>query len=427
VKPTLDSLEQFGWRFGLETTRALLARLGNPQDKLQFVHVAGSNGKGSTSAFTASFLEHAGYKTGLYTSPHLSDIRERFRINGEWIPQADFRRHTREVLAVCQSVRKKLGHSPTHFEALTAIALCWFREQKADWVVLETGLGGRLDATNIIQYPATCLITPIGLEHQNVLGKTLAKIAREKAGIFKPGCFAATVQPRSEALRVIEREARKKEVELWRGGREFHFTPRRGGFHWEGPGLTRTFRIPGMPDYQVGNAALAVAGIQQLRVQKAAGTERTIQAALSAMRFPGRMEVLGRKPLILLDGAHNPEGARALSAHLRRHYPGKRWIVLNGFLADKDHASFVKSFAPMTDLSIVTEPQSGRAERAVRVQLDWEREGVRSLCVADWEQAIDLALSSSKKSGTPLLITGSLYLAGDCRKKLVGLRGLEKI
>ncbi|HJT24161.1 MAG TPA: bifunctional folylpolyglutamate synthase/dihydrofolate synthase, partial [bacterium] len=195
----LESLEQLGWRFGLETIQALLAELGNPQTSLQVVHVAGSNGKGSTCAFMASFLKHSGYKTGLYTSPHLCDIRERFRINGTWISAVDFNRHCRRVLEACRKVQRKMGHLPTHFEALTAIAFCWFKEQKVDWVVLEVGLGGRLDATNVIASPAVCLIAPVGLEHQNILGKTLEEIAYEKAGILKEGCLAAAVQPHREA------------------------------------------------------------------------------------------------------------------------------------------------------------------------------------------------------------------------------------
>src|ERR1039458_5494099 len=173
----LESLERLGWRFGLQTMQALLAELGHPEFSLKIVHVAGSNGKGSTCAFMASFLRQCGFKTGLYTSPHLGDIRERFRINGAWISRRDFDRHSKKVLKACGEVEKKLGHLPTHFEALSAIAFSWFEEQKTDWVVLEVGLGGRLDATNVVPAPAVALITPISLEHQDILGKTIGKIA----------------------------------------------------------------------------------------------------------------------------------------------------------------------------------------------------------------------------------------------------------
>src|SRR5262249_52784563 len=152
----------------------------------------------------------AGYKTGLYTSPHLCDIRERFRVNGQWIAASDLERHTQKVLAACERVRKQLGHYPTHFEALTAIAFSYFQEQKVDWLVLEVGLGGRLDATNVIEKPAVSLISPIGLEHQAILGKTIAKIAWEKAGIIKPGEFAATVQYKKDAYRVLEKVAKER-------------------------------------------------------------------------------------------------------------------------------------------------------------------------------------------------------------------------
>jgi len=422
----LEFLEQFGWRFGLETIRALLAELGDPQDSLQVVHVAGSNGKGSTCAFMASFLKQAGYKTGLYTSPHLCDIRERFRVNGTWISQSDFNRHTRRVLEACRRVEKKMGHLPTHFEALTAIAFSWFKEQRVDWLVLEVGLGGRLDATNAVPPPALCLIAPIGLEHQNILGGTLGKIAWEKAGILKPGCLAATVQPHREAATRIDRTADEKGASLWLSGRDFHFKKTPQGFAWEGPGLEGRFKLSGLPDYQIPNAALALAGIQLLKAKGVNSDQGLIQTAFSKMRWPGRVEVVSQKPLIVLDGAHNPDAARVLSASLKSRFPGKRWIVLNGFLSDKNYSRFAEIIAPQTALAIVTEPASGRAEKAVNVFKAWEKAGVRSVAVGDWRRALGLALR--KQSSDPsfgLLITGSLYLVGDCRKDLIGIRGLE--
>lgn len=425
----LESLERLGWRFGLETIRTLLGELQDPQLSLRFVHVAGSNGKGSTCAFMASFLKHAGHKTGLYTSPHLSDIRERFRVNGGWIPKADLEKHARRVLDACGRVKMKLGHFPTHFEALTAIAFSWFKEQKVDWVVLEVGLGGRLDATNVIPFPAVALITPVSLEHQEILGRTLGKIASEKAGIIKEGGFAATIQRQPDALKALKRTAKEKSAQLWVGGRDFHFKKERGGFRWEGPGLHRSFTIPGIPDYQIWNASLALAGIQCLQAQGVAAKDGVIERSLLATQWPGRLEVLHRKPFIVLDGAHNPDAARALSSSLKNLYPPKTWIVLNGFLQDKDYGSFARIMKPLTALSIVTEPPSDRQEDGTKVFGEWERAGVRALLVGDWKKALGLALGKLKSSGpsTGLLITGSLYLGGACRQVLVGSKGLEKI
>ena len=428
LKLQLESLEQLGWRFGLQTVQALLDEMGHPELSLKVVHVAGSNGKGSTCAFIASFLKHCGYRTGLYTSPHLCDIRERFRLNGSWISRADFDRHTQRVLRACSKVQKKLGHFPTHFEALTAIAFSWFEEQRVDWVVLEVGLGGRLDATNVIPSPAVSLITPIGLEHQNILGKSLGKIAGEKAGILKEGCLAATVQYHREAAKSIEKIAEEKGAKLWLAGRDFMFRKEPGGFYWEGPGLTRRFRFPCLTDFQMANAALSVAGIQCLEALGLSKEPGVIEKSFVAMRWPGRVEEINRKPLVVLDGAHNPEAARALLTSLKTRYPNRHWIVLNGFLSDKNHRSFAEILAPLTDLSIVTEPFSPRAEKGKRVFQAWENSGVKAILVQDWEKALAFSLSKSKQAkNTGLLITGSLYLVGDCRKKWKGIGDLVKI
>jgi dihydrofolate synthase/folylpolyglutamate synthase len=426
----LESLEKFGWRFGLETTQTLLSFLGNPHSTLRFIHVAGSNGKGSTCAFMASFLKHAGYKTGLYTSPHLCDIRERFRINGIWINQKDFDRHSQVVLKACEKTKRKLGHSPTHFEALTAIAFCWFNEQKVDWVVLEVGLGGRLDATNVIASPVVSLITPIGLEHQSILGKTIQQIAGEKAGIIKPGSFVATVQYRLEALKVIKKKALDQSAEFWASGTEFKCRRTNKGIYWSGPGLNQEIKFPFEGDYQTANAALALAGIQFLRGRGLVQTSvKTIEKSFSLMRWPGRMERIGQKPLVYLDGAHNPDGAEVLASYLKSKYPQRRWIILNGLLKDKDYQAFISHLKSITKLAVITEPNIDRAGNGEAIYKEWEKQGVRSILVKDWKKALGLArmkLNLSDRS-IGLLITGSLYLVGDCRKELVVFKGLEKI
>ena len=426
-KHSLDSLERFGWRFGLETSTALLAELGNPHLSLRCIHVAGSNGKGSTCAFMASFLKHAGYKTGLYTSPHLSYIRERFRMNGLWISKSDFDRHAKRVLEACQKVKRRLGHMPTHFEALTAMAFSWFKEQKVDWVVLETGLGGRLDATNVIPHPALSLITPIGLEHQELLGKTLGKIAWEKAGILKRDCLAATLQTQKEALRVIEKTAGEREVPLWVAGKDFKIKKEGNGFRWEGPGLSKRFKLSSFSDFQMINAGLALAGIQMLRTRGIPGNHQLIQKSLLAARWPGRLEVIWPNPLVVMDGAHNPDAAKVLAAGLRQQFPKKRWIILNGFLKDKDYHLFSQWLEPLCELSIVTEPASVRSEKGESVLGAWEKAGVKPLLVKNWEKALRFALNQQKRYRLPLLITGSLYLIGDCRKALIGTKGLSRI
>jgi dihydrofolate synthase/folylpolyglutamate synthase len=329
-------------------------------------------------------------------------------------------------LTACDNVKKKLGHYPTHFEALTAIAFCYFKEQKVDWVVLEVGLGGRLDSTNVIQNPAVSLITPIGLEHQAILGKTIGKITGEKAGIIKPGEFVATVQYQSEAYEVIEKVAKKQAALLWKAGRDFSYRPTAKGFRWAGPGWEGDIHLSATPRYQMTNAALALAGIQYLRTNDhLVAASSVLQNSFSAMRWPGRVEVVSLKPLILLDGAHNPDGAMELAAYLQKNYAGKKWIVLNGLLKDKDQAAFVKALKPVTALAVVTEPNIDRAENGETVFAHWENQGSRALLVKDWERALTLA--RSKANGIGLLVTGSLYLVGDARRVLVGIKGLEAI
>ncbi len=426
---SLDSLERFGWRFGLETIRALLSELDNPHLSLKCVHVAGSNGKGSTCAYMSSFLRQEGYRVGLYTSPHLSDIRERFRINGRWISGKEFQNYSKRILQACVSVRRKTGHTPTHFEALTALAFLWFKEKKVDWVVLEVGLGGRLDATNIIASPAVCLITPIGLEHQEILGKNIPEIAWEKAGILKKGTPAATIQYNAKALEKIGETARLKGVPLWVGGKDFNYKIEGNGFRWQGPGLSSKFKLPGGSEFQMINASLAIAGIQILKRYGLKALPPMLQKGISTFRWPGRVEVLSRKPLILLDGAHNPDGALGLAGYLKKKYPRKRWLVLNGFLRDKDFRSFARIMAPLTFQAIVTEPPSERRESGILVFKAWEKEKIHPLLVPDWWKALWFALKklNSSHGRNPLLITGSFYLGGACRQSLVKSRGLEII
>jgi dihydrofolate synthase/folylpolyglutamate synthase len=405
----LASLQRFGWRFGLDTVRSLLACLGDPHRDLPCVQVAGSNGKGATAAFLASILRAAGYRTGLYTSPHLSDPRERFRLDGRVIPCADHRRLARRVLRACGGFRS--GRLPTYFEAQTALAFLWFRERRVDVAVLETGLGGRLDATNVVDAPLACLITPVGMEHRDILGPTLERITAEKAGILKRGCLAATLQTDSRPLQVLRRKAEERGAFLWVAGEDFP---------------DRVSLPPGRPSFDAANAALAAAGARLLRHRGFRIDEDAIRLGLSAMRWPGRFEPVSRRPLILLDGAHNPPATEALAEALRTRRPGGRWVVLNGYLRDKDASSCVSALAPVTAVSVVTDPPSARAGGGERVFRAWESRGVRSFYVRDWKQA--LALARRKGGGAfPLLVTGSLYLVGACREVLVGGRGLDRI
>lgn len=427
MNPTLklESLERLGWRFGLDTVRALLEELGNPHLGLRCVHVAGSNGKGTVCAYLADYLRRSGFRTGLYTSPHLCDLRERFRIDGAWMPSTDLQRHSRNVLRACERVRGRLGHLPTHFEALTAIAFCWFREKKVDWAVLETGLGGRLDATNVIPVPALAVLTPIGLEHQDILGKGIPRIAREKAGILKEGGMGVTLQLDPRARQVLQRISKERRVGLWNWGREFRHHPAPGGFLWEGKGLRRRFRLKDPSPVRLRNAALSVAAMTRLGDLGVPIRPSRMQGTLLRSRWPGRFEVVRTSPRILVDGAHNPDGAKALASHLRSRYPGEKWVVLNGLLKDKDQRAYVGELASLAAKVVVTEPSGNRSGKGKQVLKAWERKGATAILVRDWRKALRTARKFQGRQA--LLVTGSLYLVGDCRKALVGLKGLARI
>jgi len=412
----LEALDRQGWRFGLDVTLALFHELGDPQLSLRFAHVAGSNGKGSTCAYLASLIQGAGLKTGLYTSPHLSDIRERFQINGQLIPERDFTHLTKKVLAAGQKVKRRLGHAPTTFEALTGLAALWFQQQKADLVVWETGLGGRLDATNAIPTPVVALISSVDLEHQEWLGKTIARIAEEKAGILKPGGRAAVWQDHPEASAAIRAQSDRVGCDLWEAGKQFKARATPKGFRWSCPGFAGDFILRNRPPYDLANASLALMGYHLLRLQGIVPTPPSAKA-LAATRWPGRFETVSRKPLALLDGAHNPAGARRLVEGLLKVYPGKKWIVMGGFLKGKNHGEFIRLLAPHTKIALVAAPSSERAEDPARVVNAWEKAGVRAFWVRRPDHAVRLAKSWAGPQ-VGILATGSLYLLGEYRVRL---------
>jgi dihydrofolate synthase/folylpolyglutamate synthase len=420
----LEALDRQGWRFGLDITRALFSEFHDLHRTLRFAHVAGSNGKGSTCAYLAKLLQGSGLKVGLYTSPHLVDVRERFRVDGLAISRRDFDRLADDVLAAGQRVQRRLGQGPTTFEALTALAVRWFWEQRVDIVVWETGLGGRLDATNAIESPDLALITPISLEHQEWLGNTVGAIAGEKAGILKAGCRAATLQPNSEALKRIRRQARLVDCELWEAGKDFQYRPTPKGLQWSCLGFEGEFTLSHRPSYDVENAALALAGYHLLRLGGLASGAPSSET-LAATVWPARFELLSKRPLMLMDGAHNPDGIWHLVEGLKARYAGKKWVVLNGFLKGKNHPECIRLLAPYARSAVVTEPPNDRSENGGVIARSWERQGVPVRWVGDPRQALEFARSKMGYDG--LLICGSLYLAGELRGLLKGPNDLEKI
>ncbi len=410
----LQSLPRLSGEPGLDRMKALLAALGDPQKRGRYVHIAGTNGKGSVAAFTANILQKAGFKTGLTISPYVLDFRERFQIDGQMIPPETLERLAAKVRAAAET----LAETPVQFEAVTALALCWFDEEHCDVAVLETGLGGRFDATNAVENTLVAAITRIDLDHTELLGDTVEKIAAEKAGIVKPGCIAVTypVQEK-EALQAIAAACIREKADLVAPEAEdIHL--RRGGLfenRMEYGGYEVNLALPGA--HQACNAAMAIEIALALWRQGLDIPDEAILEGLEATRFPARIEVLRRQPLVLLDGSHNPAGAAALAATLGgQKLPQKPAAVL-GVLADKAAGEMLRALGESFSTIYAVTPDCPRAMSAEALAELAARElpEVPVYPCADLGQALDTALGLPQGA----VVCGSLYLAAQVRPMLL--------
>ena len=409
----LYSLQLFGAHFGLERAEKLAVLAADPQKRLRFIHVAGTNGKGSTCAMLESIYRAAGLRVGLFTSPHLVSFRERIQVNRQLIAENELVRLVAEI----QSLLKEFSADdhPTMFEVVTVLALKFFAEQKCDLVIWETGLGGRLDATNIVM-PLASVITNIGLDHQQWLGDTLEKIAAEKAGIIKNGIPIITATAEKSPLAVIEKIAAEKNAPLTRI-------------------LNSAFRIPNsefslLGDHQKLNAALAVATVEVLQKQIPV-LESQIHAGLATVDWPGRLQLI-QKPngqKILLDGAHNIDGAKALRAALEKHFGDLRPAIIFGALADKNWLAICEIIAPLA-AKIFTVPVASARTADARELAAACRPANPQAAVTACEN-VEQALNTNKDEAF-IIVTGSLYLVGEALEKLrltpgsSGERGLNE-
>ena len=410
----LQSLPRLSGEPGLDRMKALLAALGDPQKRGRYVHIAGTNGKGSVAAFTANILQKAGFKTGLTISPYVLDFRERFQIDGQMIPPETLERLAAKVRAAAET----LAETPVQFEAVTALALTWFDEEHCDIAVLETGLGGRFDATNAVENTLVAAITRIDLDHTELLGDTVEKIAAEKAGIVKPGCIAVTypVQEK-EALQAIAAACIREKADLVAPEAEdIHL--RRGGLfenRMEYGGYEVNLALPGA--HQACNAAMAIEIALALWRQGLDIPDEAILEGLEATRFPARIEVLRRQPLVLLDGSHNPAGAAALAATLgAQKLPQKPAAVL-GVLADKAAAEMLRALGDSFSTIYAVTPDCPRAmsAEALTELASKELPEVPVYPCADLGQALDTALGLPQGA----VVCGSLYLAAQARPMLL--------
>lgn len=405
----LQSVSWLGSRPGLERITQLMALLGDPQKELKYIHIAGTNGKGSTAAMLSAVLTEAGCKTGLYVSPHLIRYNERMTVNGAEITDEDLCAAAEKVKVQADRMEDK----PTEFELITAMALVYFREQNCDIVVLETGLGGRLDATNVIPAPELAVITNLGLEHTEVLGDTIEKIAWEKGGIIKPGCTAVSYDSDPRALEVLRGICKDKQVPLYCSREEdvaVHEQHLEGQvFSWKGTG---PITLPMLGEHQLCNAALALEGIKALQARGWRITQEQIRAGLEKTRWPARFEVLAREPLTILDGGHNPQCVRALARALGAYLPGQPVTFLMGVLSDKDYEDMIASVAPFARRFLCVTPDSPRAMPARELARLLREKGFEAESCETVPEAIGKCLSYDDG---PVVAFGSLYMAGEIR------------
>ena len=402
-----------GRKPGLSRTRELLGMLGDPQDQLRYVHITGTNGKGSTAAMTASILAAAGLKTGLFTSPHLWRFHERFQVNGRPIPDETLGRIGERVL----EAGRKMADPATEFELMTAVGLLYFLESACDIVVLEVGLGGRLDSTNIIPAPEIAVITNIGLEHTQELGNTLAAIAGEKSGIIKPGCHTVLYHQTREVEAVVGEACRRAgspltltdpdSLKVLSSGRE----GQRFIYRSKGP-----FRISLLGEYQLYNAATALDVVWDLTGRGWEIPEQAVLEGLAGASWPGRMELARRDPDLLLDGSHNPQCMGALRRSLEKLYPGQKIVFLTGVLADKDYPAMMEELLPLAKAFVTVTPDSPRALLAQDLARYLCRAGADARPGGDLEQGLELARTLAGKG--PVCLCGSLYMIGQVRHGL---------
>lgn len=410
-KNCLDSmygLKRFGIKLGLATIKNILSALHNPQNNYSCIHVAGTNGKGSVASALASILQEAGYKTGLFTSPHLVTFNERIRINNHLISNKMVVESYNAVKKVHQGSRE-----PTFFEFSTAMALYVFSKEKVDWAVIETGMGGRLDATNIIK-PAISIITNISIEHKAYLGNTIEKIAGEKGGIIKRGVPVITGAKQKNAISVLKKIAGEKRAPFYLYGKDFKRRNKGESFTYYGienlwPGMQTGLA----GSHQIENAALALAACEMLGRKINLPVEK-IRNGLLKINWPGRLEVVSASPYIILDGAHNLGASRTLSRFLSEKFKSRKITVITGMLDDKPYPAMLKNILSAASRAILTKPV---IDRALEPETLYEASKgiIKNIkIIPDVKDAIDYAVRTASKNEV-ICITGSLYVVGEAK------------
>ena len=410
----IHSLYRPGNKPGLHRIRQLLALLGNPEKDLKFVHIAGTNGKGSTAAMTASILCKAGYKAGMFTSPYIYRFHERIQMDGQQITDEKLLPLILKVKALAETMEEM----PTEFEFVTALAMEYYRNENCPIVVLEVGMGGKLDATNAIPAPEVAVITNIGLDHTDALGDTLEKIAANKAGIIKEGCTAVVYRGSEGVEAVYEDVCQTLNVPLKKAdfaGLQLRSHDLFGQvFHC---GSRKDIQLPLLGDHQLHNAAVVLSVVDALIEKGWVITEEHVYAGLRDVRWPGRFDIVCREPLFIIDGGHNPQCLDALVENIRDYLPGRQIIALTGVLADKDYGDMYKPVLPYIQQFVCITPDNPRRLPAKELAEHLRAVGAKATAYDTVAQGVAAAKAMADKDGV-VLCFGSLYAIGDIHKAL---------
>ena len=417
----LEYIHGVSWTFckpGLDRITALCDSLGNPQDSLKFVHVAGTNGKGSFCSMLSSALTEAGLKVGLYTSPYILEFNERMRVGGNSIPNDTLARLTEKIKPIADAMTDK----PTEFELITAIAFDYFREEEVDVVILECGMGGRLDSTNVISTPILSVITGIALDHTAFLGDTVAAIASEKAGIIKKGVPVLYGGEDDVAAEVIKAAAKKQDSPYYRSdysmlsidslslnGTRFSYKDK------------RDVEISLLGVYQPKNAALVLDALDILAPLFPTLTEEAIRSGLAKARWMARFEVIEQNPLFIFDGAHNPQGIDAAVEGIKRYFPNESLIAISGVLRDKDYTAIAKKIAEIASNAFTITPDNPRALSADEYANELSKFGIYATATGGINEAVRAAFSLAKRKKKAIVCLGSLYTYADVRNAIAQL------
>jgi len=418
--------------YDLRRMDEILGRFGNPHLKARTVHITGSKGKGSTAAMIASALTAAGYKTGLYTSPHLLFFNERMRVDGKLISDQEIVTLVDRLKPEIVDINKEEKYGKlTTFEIITALGFLFFDLKKIDFQVVEVGLGGRLDATNIVK-PEVCVITSISLEHTDVLGNTLGEIAAEKSGIIKPGCVTVISPQVEEARLVIEKACRNTGVKLIQVGRDVNWEPMsfdagQQSLRVKGRIGNYDISIPLLGQYQLENAATAVAALEALAEKDHKITRKSILNGLARTDWPGRLQVLNRRPLVVIDGAHNPYSAGKLREALNHYFKFDKAILIIGTSSDKDIPGILTELLPVFNTVIATHSIHPRATPTATVAAAVKAQGITPLETEDISAALPMALKMTKENDL-ICVTGSLFVVAGALEQapIIGLTAAKQ-